>query len=859
MKNELPERKKPSVRQPVLLGLFAGTAVGTGYLLSGVPNVELMTLIIALSGVVLGPALGPLCGVLAGTIYSLGNPYGPPPPVLLVAQMLGHGLNGFLGWFLGTRIRALSGNRTNLRAHILAVAAGFMGTLFYQILTNLAIVVMTPDVSAMAIVAGMAYFALVHIGVNSIIFFLFFPSLVRRLGFLGQSALVARNSTPVVLGFLILTTSFFSLQVHAQEFPAQTDSMSAAHEDSVLNPALPLAPETKPGINGWKRPLWNPFSASTVAWLNTRTQWVPITDGGLGGMTVILGEGNTSISPLFLHDGIPQGTGHKLADDPWLVSNQGLVLIQQKMGRDWAGGTDGVLNLKTDEKDQSKAVSYYKGIKGPHETYSRGISLLTPKAAWRLGFEFDENIDDEGYNYTELPDENFYNGNEFRGHSSIRRSRTRLIRHLDDQNSLELQYTASRKTKDDLPTIGAQHQEIWVNGAALTARTRAGSWAMRSVLHWDSRTVEWGDRPLGGISASNLRKLETGREGIIVDFIHAPVDSVLLMSEFQTDSGLREESLNGPDSGLRLMVNHWDVHDDGPSWSYDSDTAISGDGLEARLVARTGLDLGVTRLNFGLSGDYQDRAGINPGGFVAWQANQYQPWWKMAIELGGRAPRSDELLTPLRHVVTSESLYLLPNADLEHEKTLRAGLLFQKHILGLDFAFDASARQLRQGITWMAIGPESRTGTWGNDLEMDSTRLTVSMARQGRFLGWGRARLEGTWQNFDEKKNQAAFLPPEKYLRMELMWEEHFFQEDGILQLAMFGTHRGAMTDPWDVTRTVTLPSGNTLDLLVGFRLVGAHLSLNFRNVTNQRIRLSSATLSPGMEMDMRLHWVFLY
>ncbi len=30
-----------------------------------------------------------------------------------------------------------------------------------------------------------------------------------------------------------------------------------------------------------------------------------------------------------------------MTDDPQMISNQGLVFVQQKMGRDWAGGTDG--------------------------------------------------------------------------------------------------------------------------------------------------------------------------------------------------------------------------------------------------------------------------------------------------------------------------------------------------------------------------------------------------------------------------------------------------------------------------------------------------------------------------------------
>ncbi len=868
--SEKAQKTKAQIRKPVLLGLFAGTAVGAGYLLSGVPNVELMSLIVALSGGVLGPVLGPVCGVLAGTIYSLGNPFGPPPPVLLVAQMMGHGLMGLVGWFFGKKIIQSDHSSRFVSGSIMAAAAGFMGTVFYQVFTNAAIVLMSPDVEVKVILGGMASFALVHIGVNTIIFFLFFPHLVRRLASAGQSPLLGRNlgalALCALLGSLFTVDGALAQTTKTtNEPPLPKSAVSTAGVDTLATSAadsLFIENSIEPkimGVNGWARPLWNPFSTSTVAWLNNRTSWVTLTDGGLGAATIIIGEGNTSSSPMFLRDGIPQGTGHILADDPWLVSNHSVVLAQQKFGRDWTGGTDGVINFQTDEKDLAKAVSFYRGVKGPHESYMRGISLLTPKTAWRLGFEFDENIDDEGYNYTENPDEVFYDGNEFRGHSSIRRSRTRLIRHLDDDNSLSLEYTTARKTKDDLPALGAEHQEIWSDGASAVARSRKGSWAFRSAFFWNSRTVEWGDRPSALEPASNLRKLESGREGLVLDLIHSPRDTSLHIQPFQTDAGMREESLNGPGSGLRLMVSHWDLHDTGADWDTSTLSRGHGDRTEARLAARTGVAVGTARFNFGIFADFQDNSGLRPGGFVAFQESQYNPWWKAVIESGGRAPRSDELLTPIKHVVSTRELFLLPNEDLNHEKTLRASLLFKHNFLGFDLAFDASARQLREGITWIAEPDLEFTGRWQNELDMNSKRLTASVAHQGRFLGWGRVKMEGTWQEFDEKSAQAAFLPPTKYLRLELMWENHFFKEDGIVQVALYTTHRGAMNDPWDVTRTIGLPSATTQDLLLGFRLVGAHLSLNLRNVTDQRVRLSSATLSPGREIDMRLNWVFLY
>ena len=142
---------------------------------------------------------------------------------------------------------------------------------------------------------------------------------------------------------------------------------------------------------------------------------------------------------------------------------------------------------------------------------------------------------------------------------------------------------------------------------------------------------------------------------------------------------------------------------------------------------------------------------------------------------------------------------------------------------------------------------------------MDSSRLTGSVAREGRFLGWGRVMVEGTWQQSDETAGHASFLPPERYLRSHLMWENHFFQEDGILQLALISTAQAEMADPWDVTRTSRLPARTVHDLLVGFRLVGAHLSVGIRNLTGERVQMTSGAWSTGQELDLRLHWNWVY
>ena len=187
-----PSRPSPSVRQPVLLGLFAGTAVGGGYLLAGVPNVEVMSLVTALAGVVLGPVRGFVAGALAAAVYSLGSPYGLPAPLLLVAQMAGLGSAGPLGHLAMRRISAPRRETASPRADDFpavkpgqraarAAAAGLAVTVVHDALTNLAIVGML-DLPTRVVLAGAVPFFLIHAASNVVIFGSLLPALAARLG-----------------------------------------------------------------------------------------------------------------------------------------------------------------------------------------------------------------------------------------------------------------------------------------------------------------------------------------------------------------------------------------------------------------------------------------------------------------------------------------------------------------------------------------------------------------------------------------------------------------------------------------------------------------------------------------------------
>jgi hypothetical protein len=820
-----------------------------------------MTLVTALAGAALGARAGFGVGALAAAIFSLGSPYGPPHPLLLLAQAAGLGLAGVIGAGGAGRVTGNLVHQHRVRAMVWAGGVGLGATFLFDLLTNL-VTVWAFGLAPAVVVAGAVPFFLLHASVNTVVFAALLPVLLPRLVLLGRSPLVGQGGGPTALLTVILLVLVaagpVAAQTTARSAPAASDSTAAPPQTTVPPDTLtvPSPGRTVPVRDisrraretmGWQRPLWEPFAPTGLKWLGWYSSWVPVIDGGLAAEAVVLREATTSPLPLFTRDGIPVGTGHVLADDPSLLPTEGLVLRDRGAGSDHWGGTGGLVTLDTADPDPDKAVSGYRGIKGPHETYFRAIHVLTPKAAWRAGFEFEESLDNEGYNFTAEPDEIFAQSypDEFPGAGKVRQSRTRLFRRLGEEDQLVVAFANGRKTKNTLPTLGVDHMEIWDDDVAATMTARTDSWRWRTSLFWKNRDVLWGDADT--LSTGNeQRKLETGKEGVVLEVNRAP----------------------GPDlddrpplTGVTAGFDTWKVYDTGTAeaWAAPYAGRSEGEGSHALVSVRTGIRTDSSRLQLGLGGQWDRHGGFGPDLSLALGDDAWDPWWTLDLYYGGRAPRSDELLTPLRRVVDTRELALLPNPDLKREKTLRAGLLVTRRLLGIDLAVDTSVRRLEEGITWEPLVPGGDEGIWTNGLEMDAARVTGSLARQGRFLGWGRVKLEGTWQQFDEKAGRASFLPPDKYLRLHLMWENHLFREDGILQLALFSTRQGEMADPWDVTREYRLPSRTVHDLLVGFRLVGAHLSLAFRNLTGEKTRLTAGSLSTGQELDLRLHWTFRY
>jgi hypothetical protein len=828
------------VRAAVLLGLFIGTGVGVGFLLSGIPNVELMTFIAALAGGVLGPGLGFLSGACCAVIYSLGSPYGLPVPLLLGAQALGMGGAGLLGGWFARPIVALRRGGRHWRAAQLALGCGLLATLGYDLLTNGAIA-LAFDTDVRIVAAAAAPFVLLHLGGNLPPFLLLFPALATRGAQLARSPL--RGGT---LGALAIILSCWTVGVSAdgmagspvgdEDASAVADSLLMAVADTLLQPAMPDpaagAPDSLqresalPVDRPWgRRPPWRPFDANLLTALARHTFWTVDLDGGFGSRVILQHEFDTSPTPLLARDGVPLGTGHRWADDPWLVAITGLEIAQVTVGLDEWGGTAGRIDLSPVEEQPQQSVTDTRFYKGEHGSYLRSFSFRTPRAPLRLRFDFEETLDQEGYDFRPAGDYRFA-GVPALGEGKFRSGRGRLERSFGPEASLTLEVETSRKHKTGIPAANLLHEELWSDHASLTWRDHNEAGRLRVSLFWTATDVQrnW------------QRKLETSREGMWVEIRGGP----------------------GQERLLRAAISQWRLSDSGAdtAWAGVYGGAVARERQEAQLAGVLPVRWGPFGGSLGLNGWWDTRGRWRAGGRGQVSGAESQ-WWRLSLERGGRRPRSDELLTADRLFSPTASYVLLPNQRLGDESWWRGSLDLRARLGGADFAVGASYRSLRNGITWVPTELDVQRGRWENGLELGAYTVTASGVKRTRCAGWLQLQALAAWRRQDIQTGRPAFLPPERSAALQLLWEHRFFREDGILQVGYWLLHRSANDDPWLPGSDFLLPARTQHDIVLGFRLVGVDLEAGLLNVTDRRWRLSSGALSYGRELRWRMHWTF--
>src|SRR5262245_30968192 len=141
-------------------------AVGlTGAYAESIPNFESLSLVALCSGVLLGLRDGVIVSSLTMLLYTLLNPYGPAPPLVMIAQVVGMALAGASGaWFASLGGPAWPAAR---RAAVLAAIA-IVVTAAFDLVTNVATGLVFGKIRFW-LLAGIP-FSLWHIGFNVALF-----------------------------------------------------------------------------------------------------------------------------------------------------------------------------------------------------------------------------------------------------------------------------------------------------------------------------------------------------------------------------------------------------------------------------------------------------------------------------------------------------------------------------------------------------------------------------------------------------------------------------------------------------------------------------------------------------------------
>jgi hypothetical protein len=173
------ENKDNSLKGIVLTSLFAAAGAAGGYLMMFVPNVEILTLFMFISGYVLGISKGVTSAIIASVLYFGLNPQGGMFPPLLIAQILGLSVAPIAGSFYFKTVKKISPSQFN--RHLLIAVSAVTVTVLFDLLTNVAFPIST-GMGFKGIISTLILgipFSLMHISSNLLIFLFVTPPLLK--------------------------------------------------------------------------------------------------------------------------------------------------------------------------------------------------------------------------------------------------------------------------------------------------------------------------------------------------------------------------------------------------------------------------------------------------------------------------------------------------------------------------------------------------------------------------------------------------------------------------------------------------------------------------------------------------------
>ena len=155
-------------RIAVLASLLVALIVAAGQALAGLPNIELVTFLVFVSGYLLGAPMGAAVGAASMGIHSLFNSMGAAVPPILVVQVLSYAAVGAIGGMTG---RMIVDQKQVLVGTLFAGVLGFAITLGYQFPVNMAtFYVFTNDGALWPYIWGGIVFSGIHMMWNTVLF-----------------------------------------------------------------------------------------------------------------------------------------------------------------------------------------------------------------------------------------------------------------------------------------------------------------------------------------------------------------------------------------------------------------------------------------------------------------------------------------------------------------------------------------------------------------------------------------------------------------------------------------------------------------------------------------------------------------
>ena len=169
-----------------LIGTFTALTIVLGYLMAYIPNIEVFTMMIFLSGFIMSKKEGAIIGLLSASIFTFFNPLGPSPPPLFIYQLIHYSTTGVLGGFAKDFLRNKAYFKPNEDLYIFWImllfgALGAIVTFIFDILSTLFggfVVSITIDYFIASYLIGIV-FSTVHLIGNVLIFVFILPGLIQ--------------------------------------------------------------------------------------------------------------------------------------------------------------------------------------------------------------------------------------------------------------------------------------------------------------------------------------------------------------------------------------------------------------------------------------------------------------------------------------------------------------------------------------------------------------------------------------------------------------------------------------------------------------------------------------------------------